>query len=180
MSKQVLNRPMFAKMKDGSVKPVQYHWVGAAVSLGSKALPYVGRYGAKPLYQGIKKGLGYLKPWQWSGAVKESGAQIIKSGKHAGKKFKDIYPHLFKKGNMPKFNITSTSPANIAAQSLATAGPLAYNYLKGDKENEGGGLESVMPAPSNRGEGSYGRREQAFDEESAVPQKNNGHHNRRY
>ena len=170
MNRKVLNRPMFARMRDGRIEPVQYHWVGAAVSLGSKALPWIGQ-GAKIGGNIIGKGLGYLKPWQWSGAAKESGAQIIKSGKHAGKKFKDIYPHLFKKGNMPKFNITSTSPANFAAQSLATAGPLAYNYLKGDKENEGGGLESVMPAPSNRGEGSYGRREQAFDEESAVPQE---------
>ena len=46
MSKQVLNRPMFAKMRDGSVKPVQYAWGGLAVSglnLASKALPYAGR-----------------------------------------------------------------------------------------------------------------------------------------
>ena len=46
-SKQkVLNRPMFAKMKDGSVKPVQYAWGGLAVTglnLASKALPYAGR-----------------------------------------------------------------------------------------------------------------------------------------
>ena len=144
MNRKVLNRPMFARMRDGRIEPVQYHWVGAAVSLGSKALPWIGQ-GAKIGGNIIGKGLGYLKPWQWSGAVKESGAQIIKSGKHAGKKFKDIYPHLFKKGNMPRFNITSTSPANIAAQSLATAGPLAYNYLKGDKENEGGGLDNAMP-----------------------------------
>jgi len=46
MSKQVLNRPMFAKMRDGSVKPVQYAWTGLAVSglnMASKALPYAGR-----------------------------------------------------------------------------------------------------------------------------------------
>ena len=43
---KVLNRPMFAKMRDGSVKPVQYAWGGLAVSglnLASKALPYAGR-----------------------------------------------------------------------------------------------------------------------------------------
>jgi hypothetical protein len=28
MSKQVLNRPMFAKMKDGTIKPVQYAQLG--------------------------------------------------------------------------------------------------------------------------------------------------------
>ena len=43
-SKQkVLNRPMFAKMKDGTIKPVQYLWYGAALNIGSKALPYIGR-----------------------------------------------------------------------------------------------------------------------------------------
>jgi len=61
-------------------------------------------------------------------------------------------------------------PANIALQSGVTAAPFAYNWMKGDDE-KGGSLESVMPAPSNRGEGSYGRREQAFNEESAVPQE---------
>jgi hypothetical protein len=43
-SKQkVLNRPMFARMRDGSIKPVQYAWTGLAVSGGSKLLPYVPR-----------------------------------------------------------------------------------------------------------------------------------------
>ena len=131
---------MFALMRDGSIKPVQYHWIGAAIGLGARAAPLIGR-GAS--YVG--KGLGYLKPWQWGKGAKESGAQIIKSGKYAGQKFKDIYPHLFKKGNMPKFNITSTSIPNIALQTGVTAAPFAYNYLKGDKANEGEGLDSVMP-----------------------------------
>ena len=66
-SKQkVLNRPMFAKMKDGTIKPVQYHWIGAAINVGSKVAPYVGRYGVKPLWGAAKKGLGYFKPWGWS------------------------------------------------------------------------------------------------------------------
>ena len=43
MSKQVLNRPMFAKMRDGSIKPVQYHFVGAAIQGGLKLAPYAGR-----------------------------------------------------------------------------------------------------------------------------------------
>mgnify|MGYP003149974615 FL=1 len=167
-SKQkVLNRPMFAKMKDGTIKPVQYHWIGAAINLGSKVAPYVGRYGVKPLYGAAKKGLGYFKPWGWSSGARASGNQIIKEGINKGKKFKDVYPNLYRQGNMPRFNITSTNPANIALQTGATAAPFAYDYLKGDKKD--GSLESVMPAPSDRGEGSYGRREQAFDEESAVP-----------
>ena len=40
MSKQVLNRPMFANMKDGTIKPVQYAYAGRAIKL---ALPYAGR-----------------------------------------------------------------------------------------------------------------------------------------
>mgnify|MGYP003125238214 CR=1 FL=1 len=40
---KVLNRPMFAKMKDGTIKPVQYHYAGAAISIGSKTLPYIAR-----------------------------------------------------------------------------------------------------------------------------------------
>jgi len=43
-NRKVLDRPMFARMKDGTIKPVQYHYGGAAlVSLATKALPYVGR-----------------------------------------------------------------------------------------------------------------------------------------
>ena len=63
-SKQkVLNRPMFAKMKDGTIKPVQYHWIGAAINVGSKVAPYVGRYGVKPLWGAAKKGcLLYTSP----------------------------------------------------------------------------------------------------------------------
>jgi len=49
MSKQVLNRPMFAKMKDGSVKPVQYANLGGIAGVfiqgGKYALPYLNRFG---------------------------------------------------------------------------------------------------------------------------------------
>ena len=43
MSKQVLNRPMFAKMKDGTIKPVQYHFYGALIQGGMRLAPYAGR-----------------------------------------------------------------------------------------------------------------------------------------
>jgi len=43
MNRKVLNRPMFAKMRDGSVKPVQYAFAGLAISGGSKLLPYIPR-----------------------------------------------------------------------------------------------------------------------------------------
>lgn len=153
-SKQkVLNRPMFAKMKDGTIKPVQYHWIGAAINVGSKVAPYVGRYGVKPLWGAAKKGLGYFKPWGWSSGTRASGNQIIKEGINKGKKFKDVFPNLFRQGNMPRFNITSTSPANIALQSgvtAATAAPYAYNWMKGDDKKDGS-LESVMPPPGTPG-----------------------------
>tara|TARA_R110000851_G_scaffold134413_1_gene269710 strand:- start:3966 stop:5099 length:1134 start_codon:yes stop_codon:yes gene_type:complete len=43
MNRKVLNRPMFARMRDGSIKPVQYAFAGIAISGGSKLLPYVPR-----------------------------------------------------------------------------------------------------------------------------------------
>tara|TARA_R100000995_G_scaffold81595_1_gene54539 strand:+ start:553 stop:1740 length:1188 start_codon:yes stop_codon:yes gene_type:complete len=42
-NRKVLDRPMFAKMKDGTIKPVQYHYVGAAISVGSRTLPYIAK-----------------------------------------------------------------------------------------------------------------------------------------
>ena len=43
MNRKVLNRPMFARMRDGSIKPVQYAFAGIAISGGSKLLPYIPR-----------------------------------------------------------------------------------------------------------------------------------------
>ena len=43
MPKKVLNRPMFAKMKDGTIKPVQYHFYGALIQGGMRLAPYAGR-----------------------------------------------------------------------------------------------------------------------------------------
>lgn len=45
MSKQVLNRPMFAKMKDGTIKPVQYAQLGVFIQGGKYALPVLNRFG---------------------------------------------------------------------------------------------------------------------------------------
>jgi len=45
-SKQkVLNRPMFAKMKDGTIKPVQYAQLGVFIQGGKYALPVLNRFG---------------------------------------------------------------------------------------------------------------------------------------
>ena len=41
-SKQkILNRPMFAKIKDGTIKPVQYANVGMFIQGGKYTLPYL-------------------------------------------------------------------------------------------------------------------------------------------
>ena len=45
MSKQVLNRPMFAKMKDGTIKPVQYAQLGVFIQGDKYALPVLNRFG---------------------------------------------------------------------------------------------------------------------------------------
>ena len=165
MNRKVLNRPMFARMRDGSIKPVQYHWVGAAVGLGSKAIPWA--------YRGVKAGGKYAMPWikKGIGGIRNYMRPGGGYGKGINAETAKKFPGLASKvKNAQRFNITSMHPANIALQSGVTAAPFAYNWMKGDDE-KGGSLESVMPAPSNRGEGSYGRREQAFNEESAVPQE---------
>lgn len=41
MNRKVLDRPMFARMRDGSVKPVQYAQVGLFIQGGTKIAPYV-------------------------------------------------------------------------------------------------------------------------------------------
>ena len=45
MPKKVLNRPMFAKMKDGTIKPVQYAQLGVFIQGGKYALPVLNRFG---------------------------------------------------------------------------------------------------------------------------------------
>ena len=37
----VLNRPMFARMRDGRIVPVQRHWIGAAIGIGTQIVPRV-------------------------------------------------------------------------------------------------------------------------------------------
>ena len=43
MNRKVLNRPMFARMRDGSVKPVQYAFGGIAIQGGKYVVPYIPR-----------------------------------------------------------------------------------------------------------------------------------------
>ena len=111
--------------------------VPLGIQAAVRAAPFAARF-AKPAlkfgYEGLKKGLGYFRPYQMAPGVRASGNQVIQSGKFAGQKFKDVYPNLFRRGNMPRFNITSTNPANIALQTGATAAPFAYDFLSANAE----------------------------------------------
>ena len=61
MNRKVLNRPMFAKMKDGTIKPVQYAQLGVFIQGGKYALPVLNRFGkyiAGPGGLPYKEGIG--------------------------------------------------------------------------------------------------------------------------
>ena len=142
-------------------------FIAAGVGI-ARALPYLYR-GAKAAPNIIRAGLNYFKPYQMSAGVKASGNQIIQSGKYAGQKFKDVYPNLYKKGNMPKFNITSTSKSNIALQTPFYAGAAmqGYDYLTDEAEqsantpppifNDGDNPEGVSPGAGNTRRGDSGK-----------------------
>ena len=124
----------------------------AAGSLALRALPYLYR-GAKAIPGAVRAGLGYFKPYQMSSGVRASGNQIIQSGKYAGQKFKDVYPNLYQKGNMPKFNITSTSKSNIALQSPFYFGAAmqGYDYLTDEAEQSVADGQRTVPSPATPG-----------------------------
>tara|TARA_R110002020_G_scaffold466627_1_gene689294 strand:- start:586 stop:1818 length:1233 start_codon:yes stop_codon:yes gene_type:complete len=58
MNRKVLNRPMFARMRNGSIKPVQYAQVGIFIQGGKYALPYL-----QPASKALTKipGINYAK-----------------------------------------------------------------------------------------------------------------------
>jgi hypothetical protein len=124
----------------------------AAGSLALRALPYLYR-GAKAIPGAVRAGLGYFKPYQMSSGVRASGNQIIQSGKYAGQKFKDVYPNLYQKGNMPRFNITSTSKSNIALQSPFYFGAAmqGYDYLTDEAEQSVADGQRTVPSPATPG-----------------------------
>jgi hypothetical protein len=126
-------------------------FIAAGVGI-ARALPYLYR-GAKAAPNIIRAGLNYFKPYQMSAGVKASGNQIIQSGKYAGQKFKDVYPNLYKKGNMPKFNITSTSKSNIALQTPFYAGAAmqGYDYLTDEAEQSVANGQRTVPSPATSG-----------------------------
>jgi len=70
----VLNRPMFARMRDGRIVPVQHAWGGLAIQGGKSLIPWGMKYG-KNLPAIIKRGL----PSILGGAkkIKETGRSLV-------------------------------------------------------------------------------------------------------
>ena len=75
----VLNRPMFARMRDGRIAPVQYAWGGAALQVGKAVVPWGYKFG---------KNLPAVIP-----KIKSGLPSIISKG---GKKIKDVKQSLWK------------------------------------------------------------------------------------
>jgi len=75
----VLNRPMFARMRDGRIAPVQYAWGGAALQVGKAVVPWGYKFG---------KNLPAVIP-----KIKSGLPSIISKG---GKKIKDVKSSLWK------------------------------------------------------------------------------------
>ena len=75
----VLNRPMFARMRDGRIVPVQHAWVGAAIQAGKAVVPWGYKFG---------KNLPAVIP-----KIKSGLPSIISKG---GKKIKDVKSSLWK------------------------------------------------------------------------------------
>ena len=123
----------------------------AAGGLALRALPYLLR-GAKATPGLIRSGLGYFKPYQMSSGYRASANQVIKEGINKGKKFKDVYPNLFKRGNMPRYNISSTSLPNVALQApvYPYAAMKGYDYLTSEAEQSADTPPVVSTSPQDK------------------------------
>ena len=142
-------------------------FIAAGVGI-ARALPYLQR-GAKAVPGIVRAGLNYFKPYQMSSGYRASANQVIKEGINKGKKFKDVYPNLFKKGNMPRYNITSTSLPNVALQApmYGYGAMKGYDYLTSEAEqsantpppifNDGDNPEGVSPGAGNTRRGDSGK-----------------------
>jgi len=129
-SKQkVLNRPMFARMRDGNIKPVQYAWTGLAVSGGSKLLPYVPRG-----LQAIKNTLP---------AIISKGKNLITRGGpkvRSGGTGRDLVPYVPKSGLPTVISPTARSKIpmwkKIAALTGFGTAPLTISELMNKEKKE--------------------------------------------
>lgn len=141
---KVLQRPMFARMRDGRIVPVQRHWVGALIAGGRIAAPFAMRYGVRPGMNILKKGIGGLRNYFRPGGGYGKGINA-----ETAKKF----PGLANKvKNAQRFNITSTHPANIALQTgVVTAPFLPYEKMFGESEED----FETTPGSGGAGEGKF-------------------------
>jgi len=149
-SKQkVLNRPMFARMRDGSIKPVQYAWTGLAVSGGSKLLPYVPRG-----LQAIKNTL----PAVISGGKNliTKGKNLIKGGGAAsgGGTGTAVGPYLgpgasaVSKSKLPFWKLFGLASAPVA---ISTISDFSVQIDETEKDNPYGGPQKEKPKNSPSG-----------------------------
>jgi len=189
-SKQkVLNRPMFAKMKDGKIKPVQYANVGMFIQGGKYTLPYL-QSASKALTK--IPGIDYAKNYaiQLPAIIKRGLPDIYRKYiRRADKKLnappsgagqgdalglasrinlpavqgsRELVPYVSK---LKPYNLKSMINPALTMSTLASLPYLTEGMTETEKEKEKGSA----PLSPGTGEGSYGRREQAFGEESAVP-----------
>tara|TARA_R110002012_G_scaffold310056_1_gene517529 strand:+ start:54 stop:1394 length:1341 start_codon:yes stop_codon:yes gene_type:complete len=207
-SKQkVLNRPMFAKMKDGTIKPVQYAQLGVFIQGGKYALPVlnrfgkyiVGKHGTMPYKESASRALTTIKNTLPSviGNVRSGLPAIVKNplsifGRGKGKvppsgagkidtplTGTSVVPYNAQKGIFAGSSVpraggnTSYIPGIDRGTLLSTGTSLASLAALNNRglfnEEETVTEKGSAPLSPGTGEGSYGRREQAFDEESAVP-----------
>ena len=185
-SKQkVLNRPMFAKMKDGTIKPVQYANVGLAIAAG-QGVWQVGKSGLPYLIKGGKKIYPQIK--NLPAIIKSKLPTIFRGSKTgtappSGAGIKEVLPLPSSRAPVPYGAFNAGAYAPTKGQILKTGlfgmptfagGVWGLNeLLKGKEEEEVITEKGSAPLSPGTGEGSYGRREQAFDEESAVPKGKN-------
>tara|TARA_R110001592_G_scaffold115944_2_gene316647 strand:- start:3832 stop:5130 length:1299 start_codon:yes stop_codon:yes gene_type:complete len=128
MSKQVLNRPMFAKMRDGSIKPVQYAQLGVFIQGGVKyGLPYLNRFGK------YIAGAGKLP-------YKESASRALTT-------VKNTLPSVIQK-------IRSGLPAVINKTSKPNKN--VFNTIRGSSNRTLGGGDAVFPIPPHKALVPYG------------------------
>ena len=119
---------MFAKMKDGTIKPVQYHFIGAAINVGSKALPYVGS-GLKYLSQGFKPGnlKNYFLPKGGALGVKVPIQGPIPKGGGGLGSVRNTATGIFSP------SIKNTIGTTAGGGGLLYGGSSLFNFLNGDE-----------------------------------------------
>ena len=143
-SKQkVLNRPMFAKMKDGTIKPVQYAMTGKLITMTGQGALYVGKNGLPYLIQGGKK--IYPKIKNLPALIKSKLPTIFRGSKTgttppSGAGIKEVLPLASSKAPVPYGAFNPGAFISPIKSTLATgASLLGYKTLSdaiGAKDSE--------------------------------------------